>query len=101
VKNILLILALAVFWGVSGLVVSLGLNAMFGGNWAVFCTSLNVIAGLLLLLLATRNPTARRIFYEGPRGEEPGILFLALLWAVPIVLMFLGIIWWLLGQFFH
>ena len=54
-----------------------------------------------LLLLATRNPTARRIFYEGPRGEEPGILFLALLWAVPIVLVFLGIIWWLLGQFFH
>jgi hypothetical protein len=89
-RQYLLILALAAFWGISGLVASFGLNAMFGGN-----------AGLLLLLIATRNPDARRIFYEGPRGEEPGVLFLALLWVFPIVLVFAGMIWWLLGQFFH
>jgi hypothetical protein len=100
-KPYLLILALAVFWGVSGLVVSFGLNAMFGGDWAMFCTSLNVIAGMLMLLLTTRNPTARRIFYEGPRGQEPGLLILALLWGFPVVLIFAGILWWLLGQFFR
>jgi uncharacterized membrane protein HdeD (DUF308 family) len=46
VKPFLLILALAAFWGISGLVVSFGLNAMFGGEWALTCTSLNVIAGI-------------------------------------------------------
>lgn len=99
VRQVFLILVLAILWGISGLVVSVGLNALFGSDWLVPCTSLNVIAGLLLLLLTTRNPEARRIFYEGPRGEEPGFLFLALLWVFPVVLVFVGLVWWTLAQF--
>ena len=100
-KHFFLILVLAVLWGVSGLVVSVGINAFFGGNWLVPCTSLNVIAGLLLLLLTTRNPEARQMFYEGPQEEDSGFWFLALLWVFPIVLIFLGLVWWALAQFFR
>lgn len=98
-KHILLILAMAVFWGVSGLVVGVGLDALFGGELVLTCASLNVLIGLLLLLLTTRNEHARRMFYEGPRGEEPGLVPIALLWAFPIVLVFVGVLWWLLAQF--
>ena len=38
-------------------------------------------------------------FAAGPRGDEPGFVPLALLWAFPVVLLFLGILWWLLAQF--
>jgi hypothetical protein len=56
---------------------------------------------LLLLLLTTRNEHARRLFYEGPWGEEEGLVALAFLWAFPMILIFVGILWWLLGQFFR
>jgi hypothetical protein len=56
---------------------------------------------LLLLLLTTRNEHARRLFYEGPWGEEEGLVALAFLWAFPMILVFVGILWWLLGQFFR
>jgi hypothetical protein len=98
-KQYLLILVLAGFWGISGLVIGAGVDALVGGNLMVPCASLNVIIGLLLLLMTTRSERARRIFYEGPRGNEEGIIGLAFLWAVPIVLVFLGIFWWVLAQF--
>lgn len=100
-KNILLIAALALFWAISGLVVGVGLNALFAGEWLLTCAALNVVMGMLLLLLTTRNKQARRMFYEGPRGAEPGFVSLAILWAIPIVLVFLGVLWWLLAQFFR
>ena len=98
-RNILLILALAAFWCVSGIVVGYSLNALFDGAWVAPCASLNVIAGMLLLLFITRNEQARRIFYEGPRANESGLILLAFLWAIPVILLFLGILWWLLAQF--
>jgi hypothetical protein len=100
-RHYLLILALAAFWGISGLVVGLGVRAIFGGEVVFTCASLNVIIGLLLLLITTRNEHARRLFYEGPRGDEEGLVPLAFLWAVPIILVFVGVLWWLLGQFFR
>jgi hypothetical protein len=98
-RHFLLILALAAFWGVSGLMVGLGIRAILGAEVVFTCALLNVIMGLLLLLLTTRSERARRIFYEGPRGNEEGVIGLAFLWAVPIVLVFLGLFWWALGQF--
>ena len=98
-RKLLLILALAAFWGVSGIVMGFALNALIAGGWVVPCASLNIMIGLGLLLLTTRNEQARRMFYEGPRGDEPGFVPLALLWAFPVVLVFLGLLWWLLAQF--
>jgi hypothetical protein len=100
-RQFVLIFGLAVFWGIGGLIVGVGLDALFGGQLVLTCASLNVIVGLLLLLITTRNEHARRLFYEGPRGAEPGLVPLALLWAFPIVLVFLGLLWWLLAQFFR
>jgi hypothetical protein len=100
-KQYLLVLVLATFWGISGLVMGAAVSEMVGGDWMVSCASLNVVLGLLLLLATTRSERARRIFYEGPRGEEEGVIGLAFLWAVPVILLFLGIFWWVLAQFFH
>lgn len=98
-KNVLLILALATLWWLGGWVAGAGLSAFFGVTWALQCASLNVVAGLLMLLWITRDKEAQRIFYEGPEGNEPGMPVIAFLWVLPLSLMFAGVIWWLMGQF--
>jgi lysylphosphatidylglycerol synthetase-like protein (DUF2156 family) len=100
VKNLLLIFALALLWALSGFLMGAAINALFSTSWLVPCTALNVITGLILLLLMTRNDYARHIFYEGAQGEEPGLMPLALLWVFPFILILVGIVWWLLAQLF-
>jgi hypothetical protein len=97
-KNIILIAALAIFWGLGGLLVGFGIQALVGSDWLIPCTSINMIAGLLMLLFVTRDEEARRVFYERVNSEDPH-LGLALLWALPFSLIFLGVIWWLLAHF--
>jgi hypothetical protein len=72
VKNLLLILALAILWWIGGMFAGAGLSAYFDLDWTIQCAALNVIVGMLMLLLVTHNETARRIFYEGPRGDDRG-----------------------------
>ncbi len=100
-KSFLLIIAFTVLWLLGGLLVSLGLRALFDIELLIFCSALNVFAGLIMLILTTRNDTVRRLFYEGPREHESGMLLIAVLWGLPFITIFAGIIWWLLGQFFH
>lgn len=100
-KNILLVTALAVLWGIGGALVGQGISALFDVSWVIPCTSFNVIAGMIMLLLVTSNDTARRIFYEGPRDDDPGIIGIGLLWLLPMVAVFIGLIWWLLAQFLN
>jgi len=97
-KNLLLIFALALFWGLSGLLVGLGIRAFLDGEWMIQCMALNIIAGMLMLLFITRDEGARKAFYEGVAGDNPR-LGLALLWALPFSLLCLGLIWWLLAHF--
>jgi hypothetical protein len=97
-KNLILVLILAMLWALGGLVVGVGINAFFGASWITTCALLNVMIGLLLLLLVTRNEEARRIFYNGNQNDDPGLLPIAVLWMFPMVLIFVGIIWWLLAQ---
>jgi hypothetical protein len=97
-KNSLLVIGLAALWVLGGLGIGLALQAFFDGQWLVPCASLNLIAGMLLLLLITRNEPARRIFYEGPRENEPGLPVIGILWAAPLVLLLVGLIWWLMAQ---
>ncbi len=92
------IIGLAAMWAVAGAVVGLGLGSLYGGNWVVPCGALNMITGLFLLLLVTRNETARKIFYEGPSHEEERSLLVAVLWALPVAAALAGVIWWLLGK---
>ena len=97
-KQIPLIFFFAALWASSGLLLGVSLAALFDLEWQVPCLSLNLVAGLVLLLLVTRNETARRLFYEGPRDNEQGSVLIGMLWAFPFVLAFVGIIWWMLGQ---
>lgn len=97
-KNSLLVIGLAILWALGGLGFGLAMQAFFSGQWAVPCASLNLIAGMVLLLLVTRSEQARRIFYEGPRENEPGLPIIGLLWVVPLALLLVGLIWWLVAQ---
>lgn len=86
-KNLFLIFALACIWAGSGFVMGISINAFFGVSWELSCTALNLMAGMIMLLLITRNDYARHIFYEGPKGDEPGLLLIGLLWLCPFILI--------------
>ena len=90
-KNLRLIFALALFWGLSGLLVGLGIRAFLDGEWMIQCMALNIIAGMLMLLFITRDEGARKAFYEGVAGDNPR-LGLALLWALPFSLLGLDLV---------
>lgn len=98
VKDVPLILALAALWTLSGFLIGLAIEALFGTPWVIPCTALNLIAGMVMLLLVTRDDRARRMFYEGPREDELGSPLVGLLWAFPLTLMIIAVIWWLLAQ---
>jgi hypothetical protein len=92
-------LLLALFWFLS---VYLAVGAIVPWTWAWRCAWLNLIIGMLALLWITRTDVGDRLFYKGPEGNEPGRLEVAVLWAVPVVVLFLAVIWWtmrLLGFF--
>lgn len=100
-QAILLILSLAIIWGVTGALIGLGLQSMFGGNnWIMPCGSLNLAIGMILLQLVTRSERARKLLYEGKAEEDYLNLGLAALWGIPVMLAFLGVLWWVLGKVF-
>lgn len=63
-KFLVPVVILAVLWAFTGALVGFGIDRLYGTEWILPCGALNVIIGLGLLLLATRNETARKIFYE-------------------------------------
>ena len=63
----------------------------------VILASLNVIIGILLFLGITRDPTAERIFFEGPRENEAGRPAIGCLWLMPVSLLVLGLVMWLVA----
>ena len=95
-RNLLLILALAGLWAISGYVIGVALEA-FGipyPSLKVILASLNVILGLLLFQGITHDPTAERIFFNGPEAGKPGDLRIGCLWALPISLLISGFFLW-------
>ncbi len=98
-KNVFVVLALVALWVLGGLVVGISFQALFGVQWMVQCAALNLIVGMVMLLLVTNNEDARRLFYEGPRGDEISSPLIGMLWALPIVLFLVGLAWWVLAQF--
>lgn len=98
-KETRLVIVLVVLWIVSGAMVGFSLQKLFDVQWVVQCASLNLILGMVLLLLVTRNEWARRMFYEGPGEGEDSSPLIGILWALPIVLLIVGGVWWLLAHF--
>lgn len=97
-KSFLPVVILAFLWALTGAMVGVGIDAIYGTEWVLPCGALNVMIGLSLLLFATRNETTRKIFYEGPSRKEESSLFIAILWALPVAIGLVGVIWWLLGK---
>jgi hypothetical protein len=92
-NRIKLQLILAAFWFVSAY---LAIDALFPWEWAWRCAWLNLIIGMLALLWITRTEFGDRMFYQGPQGEEDSWWPVGILWAIPVAIFFLAIIWWLI-----
>ncbi len=100
-RDLALILALASLWSVGGYAIGLAIQAM-GVAYPplkIIFASLNVIIGLVLFLGITRDPTANRIFFEGPRLNESGLPAIGCLWLAPISLLIFGLASWLVTIF--
>ncbi len=95
-RDLLLILALAGLWGGSGYAIGASFEAV-GLPWplANIFAALNLILGMSLFLGVTKDPTAHRLFFEGPRWGEEGRLSIGCLWVLPTGLLFLGLLMWL------
>jgi hypothetical protein len=85
-------LFLAIFWFVSAY---LAAGALLPWEWAWRCAWLNLIIGMTGLLLVTWTKFGERMFYEGPKGDEDGMWQVGMLWAVPVVILFLAVVWWI------
>lgn len=100
-KAVAWILSLAVLWAVTGAIAAWGLQAFLGiDGWIISCGSLNVAIGMALLQLSTQDEHARRFFYENIKPHEDYFNFgIVLLWGFPIVLVFSGLLWWIVSKF--
>lgn len=56
---------------------------------------LALVVGLLFLSGITTTERGRRLFYEGPRGDEDGDPLIGCLWFLPICLVGFALIAWL------
>lgn len=99
-RAVSLIFIMAALWGVTGIIVGVGLSAYVGVNWLMECGSLNMAIGMILLQLVTRSETGRRIFYEGIHEEDELHLGIIFLWGLPVSMTLAGVLWWLIGQLF-
>jgi len=90
----------AVLWGATGIFAGVGLQAFLGVNGLVFsCGSLTVAIGMAVLQITTLSEDGRNLFYEGIKPHEDYLnLGIVLLWGGPVILVFLGTVWWVVGQ---
>jgi hypothetical protein len=86
-------LILAVFWFLSAY---FAIGAVLPWEWAWRCAWFNLIIGMAGLLLVTGTREGDKLFYEGPAGDQPGRLSIALLWTLPPVGFIVAAIWWLM-----
>jgi uncharacterized membrane protein len=107
-RDLGLILALAALWAISGYAIGaaieiitteiLGLDPYPLG---VIMASINVIIGLLLFKGITRDPTAERIFFEGPGNGGEGDIRVGCLWVMPATLLLYGLLLWFVALLFR
>lgn len=95
------ILALTTLWAAGGYALGVAIEATIELNYPVgiILASLNVILGLSLFLGITHDPTAERIFFEGPRRDEAGRPAIGCLWGLPFGLLVFGLLMWLVAIF--
>lgn len=94
------ILLVALLWGATGLFAAMGLQVYLNVNGLIFsCGSLSVAIGMALLQITTLSEEGRNMFYEGIKPHEDYLnLGIVCVWAVPVILLFLGTAWWVIGR---
>jgi uncharacterized membrane protein len=102
-RDLVLILALTGLWAFSGYLIGsvLDVFGITGYPFGIIGASINVIIGLLWLKGIIRDPVGDRLFFEGPSGDESGDLRIGCLWAMPVVLAFIGLFLWLWAVIFR
>jgi hypothetical protein len=68
----------------------------FPGSGLWRCAWFNLLIGMLALLWITRTEFGDRMFYQGPQDDEDVWSVVGALWAIPIAIFCLAIIWWLM-----
>jgi hypothetical protein len=100
-RDLILILALAALWAISGYAIGEAIKFFVEGfgvtilPLGVILASINLIIGMLLFKGITRDPTAERIFFEGPEKKGEGNLNVGCLWVMPVSLLLIGLYVWL------
>lgn len=82
-RDIQLILALAILWLIGGAVAGAGIRAYFYVEWVVPCSLVSMILGMSLLLIVIRDDEAKRRLYGESNQEMPFKLGLAVLFVLP------------------
>jgi hypothetical protein len=97
-RDLALILLLAGFWAVSGYMIGAALETIGFDTYrlSVILASINLILGMTLFLRITKDPTAERIFFQGPEQDTDrrGYPQIGCLWLLPIVLLIYGASMW-------
>lgn len=99
-RDLVLILALAGLWAVSGYAIGIAIEAM-GIDYPplkIILASLNLILGMTLFLGITHDPTAERIFLEGRKPNDPGQPAIGCLWLMPVSLLIFGLSMWFVAM---
>lgn len=102
-RDLGLILALALLWALGGYLIGLGVEIALipYPPLKIILASLNVIIGLTLFLGITRDPTAERLFFEGPAVNQEGDIRVGCLWMIPASLVLIGLFVVILGFVFR
>lgn len=100
-----LMLFLAILWGGGGYVVGIALQSsgILYPPLSVILAGVNLVIGLMLFLGVTKDPTAERMFFEGPAVDEDGDVRIGCLWLLPASILVFGLTMWvgaILARFF-
>lgn len=95
------IVGVALLWGITGTWAGWGLQTFLGRDSLYFsCGSLSVAMSMFLVSVLTRSEEGRQLFYNNKKRHDDDINFVVIfLYAVPFVLAFSGLLWWIVGQF--
>jgi hypothetical protein len=106
-RDLELILALAILWAIGGYTfgkaIEIIVETLNGDAYqiGIILASVNVIIGMLLFKGITRDPTAERIFFNGPNNEGEGDIRVGCLWFLPATLLLYGLLMGLVALLFR
>ena len=106
-RDLGLILGLAALWAIGGYAIGTAIEFIIETlngdvySMGIILASVNVIIGMLLFKGITRDPTAERIFFNGPSNEGEGDIRVGCVWFLPTTLLLYGLLMGLVALLFR